>query len=261
MATLLEPLSNTRVHDHGSRLPRHSLASTLTTNDSYGDLWGENSFQSSIESKIEIKRPEVIHESTAEKRWSGDSNDVPPRMDDEFLSTPIKMPLKDEIPAITAINKEMRSIESKRRQRRGSNDLMPIRPDRRSSVSNQGLNTNALNVSKGDLSELMNLDAKTEKLDDYLEETKKADSDINSQLSSPLGPSSNDEVDGNVIITPVPEPLLGDRVGSGRLVRRGSNDHMPIMPNRRSSVKTRVVGNVGMLDLVKVDDEPAKTEQ
>lgn len=261
MASLLEPLSNTKVHDHGSRLPRHSLASTLATNDSYGDLWGENSFQSSIESKIDTKRPEVIHESTAEKRWSGDSNIVQPPMDDEFLVEPIKMPLKDEIPGITAINKEMRSIESKRRQRRGSNDMMPVRPDRRSSVTNRGLNTNALNVSKGDLSELMNLDAKTEKLDDYLEETKNADSDINSQLSSPLVASLNDEVDGNIVITPVPEPLPGDRVRSGRLVRRGSNDLMPIMPNRRSSVKTRMVGNVDMVDPVNLDDEPAKTEQ
>ena len=210
MATLLEPLSNTRVHDHGSRLPRHSLVSTLSTNDSYGDLWGENSFQSSIESKLEIKRPDVIHESSAEKRWSGDSNNVPPPMDDEFLSTPIKMPLKDEIPAITAINEETRCIESKRRQRRGSNDLLPIRPDRRSSATNRGLNTNALNISKGDLSELMHLDSKTEKLDDYLEETKNADSDINSQLSSPLVPSLNDEVDGDDAAE-----CLGEAVGIG----------------------------------------------
>ncbi len=254
MASLLEPFSNTKVHDHGCRAPRNSLSSTIVSNDSYGDLWGENSFQSSIESK----RPDVIHESTAEKRWSGDGKAVSPQMDD-FLSPPIKAPLNDEVsPAstITAINKEMRKIESKRRQRRGSNDMMPIRPDRRDSV-------NAANVSKADLSELLKLDDKQdahnlpEKLDNYLEETKIADSDLSSPepLSSPVVAPLNDEVDVNAIITPVMEVLPGDRLSGIGHRRRGSNDLMPIMPNRRSSVKTRVIGKLDLVDLVKLEDE------
>ena len=249
MANLLEPVANTKVHDHSSRSSRNtSSTAVVVSTDSYGDLWGENSFQSTIDEG----RPEVIHEATAEQRWTGDGVVVPTQSDD-FLSPPIKAPLNDvNTPAatITAIGKESRKSESRRRtQRRGSNDKLPIRPDRRSSV-------NTMNIGKADVAELMKFDnspvaiPQLTKLDDYLEETKHDEADIDliersnsNELSDPVVAPLNDELENDV----------------SKPQRRGSNDLMPIRPNRRASVM--VVESAEMLELMKLADEPEEAPQ
>ena len=249
MASLLEPVSNTKVHDHSSRSSRNTSSTAVVgAHDSYGDLWGENSFQSTVDEG----RPSVIQEATAEQRWTGDGVVVPTQSDD-FLSPPIKAPLNDEAPlaaTITAIAKENRKSESRRRsQRRGSNDMMPIRPDRRGSV-------NTMNIGKADLAELMKFDnspvaiPQLTKLDDYLEETKHDEADIDliersnsNELSDPVVAPLNDELENDV----------------SKPQRRGSNDLMPIRPNRRASVM--VVESAEMLELMKLADEPEEAPQ
>lgn len=263
MASLLEPVSNTKVHDHSSRSSRNTSSTAVVgAHDSYGDLWGENSFQSTVDEG----RPSVIHEATAEQRWTGDGVVVPTQSDD-FLSPPIKAPLNDEAPlaaTITAIPKESRKSESRRRsQRRGSNDKLPIRPDRRGSV-------NTMNIGKADLAELMKFDnspvAKPQltKLDDYLEETKHDEANIDliensnsNELSDPVVAPLNDEVDNNDVTSPVVEGIPEDRrrPGATRQQRRGSNDLMPIRPNRRSSVQKMVVRNGDLAELMKLVDQ------
>ena len=244
MASLLEPISNTRVYDHTSRVKRTSLSTSVAANDSYGDLWGENSFQSTVNEG----RPEVIKESTAEKRWNGHGTAVPEHLD-AFLSPPIDAPLNDVFKAslnkdygtIYAINKEMRKSESKRR---GSNDLMPIRPDRR-------ISSNTMNICKDEMAELMRLDDKlnekllSRKVEGHLEEDKRANIDEVEPLSPPIIALLNDEVDKNIIDTPVTE---------ARPQRRGSNDLMPIKPDRRCSANDMVVDNAGVLELMQSDD-------
>lgn len=206
MASILKPISNTEVHDTYRRDSK--LVSTLTSrHDSYGDIWGENSFQE--------KLPEVIPESTLEQRWSGEIEQTL----DTFLSQPFKAPLNDEstdaVATLTAIDGEMRKIESKRRQRRGSNDIMPIRPDRRSSVQ-------TISVGKSELAELM-------KMGSYEEEKANGNNAIEEDEpepnSLPIVAPLNDEVDNDAAVTP-------------KLVRRDSNDLMPIRPSRRTSATT-----------------------
>ena len=227
MASILEPISNTTVHDTNTRCPQPSPLADRA--DSYGDLWGE--------SFVPQSRPEVIQESTAEKRWSGEVAETL----DTFLSQPFKMALNDEAPStsatanatITAINDEMRKIESTRRQRRGSNDIMPIRPDRRSSVQ-------TLSVGKTELAELL-------KLESHEEEKGNVDDEEPEPVSLPIVAPLNDELENNVI-----SPAPADR-GRDKPVRRNSNDLMPIRPHRRTSVTT--IPPTGMLEAMKLYGE------
>ncbi len=231
MAGILEPISNTKVHENNSICPKPTLLTDR--NGSYGDLWGENSFSQS--------RPEAVQESPAEKRWSGEVAETL----DTFLSEPFKMPLNDEAtPAaatanatITAINDEMRKIESTRRQRRGSNDSMPIRPDRRSSVQ-------TLSVGKTDLAELL-------KRESHEEEKGNVDDEEPEPLSSPIVASLNDGLENNAISTPIISPAPADR-GRVKPIRRNSNDLMPIRPNRRTSV---TIERAGMLEAMQLHEE------
>ena len=226
------------------------------TSDSYGDLWGENSFRSTIKPG----RPKVIHEATAEQRWTGHTAIT--ANSDIFLGQPITAPLNDEVPPDEAGTKERRKSDaSRRRERRGSNDLMPVRPDRRSSV-------NAYKLGKGDLNELMKLDIspgqpkspQKPNLDEYLKETK------NAELVSPL---KEDEPTPNTIGTIPYQPLEDDdgpppnmasipedmaRSSPRRQERRGSNDLMPVRPNRRTSVNQIGIENGDMVELMKLEE-------
>jgi hypothetical protein len=292
MASLLEPISNTKVKDSTTAMTRTSARSgtsntaMMVSTDSYGDLWGENSFQSTVDEG----GPRVIHEGTAEKRWSGESvaADTIKSSEANLLSPPIQAPLNDEmtgpaITAITAIDGELRKKESKRRQvRRGSNDHMPVRPDRRISV-------NAVQVKKGELAELMKLadepegemEGSLQRLDDFLESNSVDDVDLhestivnfhlstnvqfnNSEsnstdaddpfLSSPMEAPLNDELDTGSPMASIPEDLR--RVGGGRPQRRRSNDKLPIRPNRRSSATMLKPSEVDLAELRKLVDDP-----
>lgn len=66
MASLLEPISQTKVHDHipGSRSSLKDLVTDVAY-DSYVDVWGESSFRSLLEEG----KPKMIRE-LSEKRWS-----------------------------------------------------------------------------------------------------------------------------------------------------------------------------------------------
>jgi len=293
MATLLEPMSNTKVHDHSSRSSNSSRQKSITTSvvvpsNSYGDLWGENSFQSTVDEG----RPEVIQEATAKQRWTGDGIVAPTESDDPFLSLPTKAPLNDEVPpvtGITAIPEERRKSEAKRRQRRGSNDIMPIRPDRRTSA-------NTLNIAKGDMAELSKLDnsgkgdAPKLKLDDsgkgdtpeeklcnlptkestpeqvpetldvFSEETKNTDeafheSSITNKivLSPPVVAPLNDVDDNDAIpengMDTISEDRMQRRRSRAQATRRGSNDLMPVQPSRRTSVNAVMIGNGDLAEL------------
>jgi hypothetical protein len=292
MASLLEPISNTKVKDSTTAMTRTSARSgtsntaMMVSTDSYGDLWGENSFQSTVDEG----GPRVIHEGTAEKRWSGESvaADTIKSSEANLLSPPIQAPLNDEmtgpaITAITAIDGELRKKESKRRQvRRGSNDHMPVRPDRRISV-------NAVQVKKGELAELMKLadepegemEGSLQRLDDFLESNSVDDVDLhestivnfhlstnvqfnNSEsnstdaddpfLSSPMEAPLNDELDTGSPMASIPEDLR--RVGGGRPQRRRSNDKLPIRPNRRSSATMLKPSEADLAELRKLVDDP-----
>lgn len=253
MASLLEPIRSTRVNDHSSK-----ASSMMVSTDSYGDLWGESSLSQFFPND---GRPEVIQEGTAQHRWSdGARNDIVTDDPATLFLSPVQMPVKvplndvsDSVPslsppiktllnnvttsptAITAIPEDR--VDSKRHRRRGSYDLMPIRPARRGSGN-----------SKSDVEDLANLDigldqllpgklTSTLKLDDYLEETKNVV--INEAVSGetfltpPLVAALKDEVDQALpVTTAIPE----DRVKGHR--RTGSSDLMPIRPARRSSVVT-----------------------
>jgi len=277
MASLLQPISTTEVHDHSSRGSSTNIASTVmaVSNDSHVDIWGESSFQSSIDEG----RPGVIHEAQADQRWTGDGIGFTPKSED-FLSPPIKAQLNDimataaAVATIATIPEERRKSTSKDHERRGSNDLMPIRPDRRTSGNTLMVGKGDLvelmkfdasgkgdlaelmkkledsskgdlaelvkldDSSKGDLAELMKIDDSSEekpKMDDYLEVTKN-----NGVKSIDLLKSSSP--DDNVFLSaPIIAPL-NDEVGLGNISpipgdmgRRGNNDLMPIRPNRRSS--------------------------
>lgn len=288
MASLLQPVSTTKVHDHSSRASAINISSTAMTvsNDSYGELWGESSFQSSIDDR----RPEVIHEATADQRWTGDGIGFTPKSED-FLSPPIKALLNDIIPTASTIGtipEEMRKPTFIGHERRGSNDLMPIRPDRRTSVNTIMVGKGDLaefmkfddsgkgdlaelmkkidDSGKGDLAELMEIDDSSEekpKLDDYSEETK------NDGVKS-IDLLESSSPDDNVFLSAPIIALLNDEVGHGNITpdagvmgRRGSNDLMPIRPDRRSSVNNEVVDNAGAFaelmklgaELMKLDDE------
>jgi len=93
MTSLLEPISSTKVNDQSSRNSSQNTSSMVVSHDSYGDLWGESSFQSSVDEG----RPSVIHEATAEQRWNDAvSNDVvDPDNSETFCAQPIKVILKD----------------------------------------------------------------------------------------------------------------------------------------------------------------------
>ena len=291
LASLLEPISSTKVNDHSSKTSSQNASSIVVSNDSYGDLWGESSFQSTVDDG----RPEVIHEAQAEQRWNDSTfgDVVASKESKSFFNEPIKAPLNDvtdpspylsppmKAPlndannsptGITAIPADRRKAESRRRQRRGSNDLMPIRPDRRSSAT-------TIKVKKSDLVDLMKLDndpglkSPPAKLDDYLEETKNADgndlyesanfheSGLISEkvfVSPPIVAPSNDEVDRLPVMTAIPEDR---RKGGCRRQRRNSNDMMPIRPDRRSSVATMCVGKGDLADLKKLAEELDETPQ
>jgi hypothetical protein len=296
MASLLQPISTTKVHDHSSRASSNNIAMAVSS-DSYVDIWGESSFQSSIDEG----RPGVIHEAKSDQRWTGDSIGFTPKSED-FLSPPIKAQLNDIIPTaaaiatIATIPEERRKLTSKDHERRGSNDLMPIRPDRRTSGNTlmvgkgdlvelmkfdnsgkgdlAGLMKKLEDSSKGDLAELVKLDDSSKgdlaevmkiddsskekpKMDDYLEVTK------NNGVKSIDSLESSSPDDKVFLSVPIIAPL-NDEVGlgnitpiSGDMGRRGSNDLMPIRPNRRSSVSNEVVDTTGTFaELLKLDDQP-----
>mmetsp|Transcript_21891 Transcript_21891/g.52085 ORF Transcript_21891/g.52085 Transcript_21891/m.52085 type:complete len:1010 (+) Transcript_21891:107-3136(+) len=296
LASLLQPMSSTKVDDHSSRNSPPNTSSITVSTDSYRDLWGESSFQTSVDDG----RPEVIHEATAKERWnhsvSGDvvaaevsepffNQPIKKPLNDAtdpglYLSPPIKAPLNDVSSSptgIMAIPEDRRKVESKRRQRRGSNDLMPIRPDRRSSVS-------TIIVKKSDLVDLTKLGNESgqksppAKLDDYLEENKNADGKdlyesavfhesglISEQMfvSPPITPPLNDEVDAIHNSLPAMTPIPEDRrtMGSRQRQRRGSNDMMPIRPDRRSSVSTLMLGKGDLANLKQLADESDEKPQ
>ena len=75
MASLLEPISNTKVHDQNSDIPQQRRSVLASYNDSYGDLWGESSFQLPVSddgdnyNSNDGGRPSIIDEKVV-SRWS-----------------------------------------------------------------------------------------------------------------------------------------------------------------------------------------------
>merc|ERR1712224_32694 len=167
--------------------------------------------------------------------------------------------------AITAIPADRRRKESNRRERRGSNDLMPVRPDRRISV-------NIFALEKGDMADLKKLDDEPEvgaaeppsKLDDFLEENMKEDLHDSALISEAVfhagqmvatkddaASTDNNIVHAPSAMTPIPE----NKKSAIRSARRGSNDFVPIKPDRRISVNAIIVGKEDLTDLLKLEDE------
>jgi len=186
MASLLQPISNTKVHDHSSHAASTSnhMSGLTMSDDSYGDIWGESSFQSTLEEG----KPEMIPEAAAEQRWN---------IDGELLSPSITAPSNDAITPADAVITTIPKIRRKSGpRRRGSNDHVPIRPDRRCSVK-------TIMVSNGDFAELMKLDDEPEDkyqkavLDDNFEEDENNGADdgigVSENLSASIMVSLNDE--------------------------------------------------------------------
>jgi carnitine O-acetyltransferase len=262
IANLLEPISFTKVNDSNDLSPTKHDNTITVKNESYADLWGESSFQSVVDEG----RPGVIQETTAEERWNRgfllNAGDVEVPEHSDFLSSPIKAPLNDDpAPAdiITALPPDRGKI---RRERRGSNDLMPVRPDRRSSV-------NIFAIEKGDLTDLKKLDDEPEadanppaKLDDFLEENTKEDFNDSARISETVfqagqivapvtDAASTDNIVPASAMTPIPE----NRKASGQNSRRGSHDFVPVKPDRRISVNAIMVGKEDLSELLKLEDK------
>ena len=98
----------------------------VSNESSYGDLLGENSFQSTIDKG----RPYVIHEIAEQCLNTHGTGDAVTEKMEDFFSPPIKAPLNVVVtpttPVITAIPEDIRKSESKRHEQWGSNDLIPI---------------------------------------------------------------------------------------------------------------------------------------
>ena len=162
MASLLEPISNTKVHDHSSR--RRSSLKDVSTDaipyNSYGDIWGESSFRSiadDLKSKVIDEKADLLHE----QRWSAEietlnSATFKVNLDEDLEETNIVSvgagagagiyDYSDPEPSSTVPITAKPKGEGKLK-RRGSNDMMPIRPNRRSS------STSTI-VGKGELAEI-----------------------------------------------------------------------------------------------------------
>lgn len=261
IANLLEPISNTKVNDPNVlSATRHDNTMTVK-NESYADSWGESSFQSVVDEG----RPGVIQETTTGERWKNpflSASDVEVPEHSNFLSSPIKAPLNDDpAPAdiITALPADGGRI---RGERRASNDFMPVRPDRRISVS-------IFAIEKGSLTDLKKLDDEPEadadpptKLDDFLEENMKEDFNDSARISETAFQAGQNVVPvndaasiDNIALAPAMASIPENRKEPGRKDRRGSNDYVPVKPDRRISVSAMMVGKEDLVDLMKLEDE------
>jgi len=147
---------------------------------------------------------------------------------------------------------------------------MPVRPDRRGSAR-------TILVGKSELANLMKLDNEPEhtippaKLDNFLEENKNDDAqDFNESaafnqnglvseqvlVSSPILAPLKDEVNDQFVPAMAAIPEDRRKAGNRQRERRGSNDMMPIRPDRRTSGGTVQVGKGNLADLKKLDGEP-----
>eukprot|EP00536_Pseudo-nitzschia_multiseries_P018632 jgi/Psemu1/248858/estExt_Genewise1.C_28100001 len=203
MASLLEPISQTKVHCPKQRPSLKSLPSgRKLSSGSFQDIWGESSLMGSL---VDEGKPKVIYES-GETRWN---NGGQPVADSNFFNSevtfegtllgesynlmggsynnlrgsaavivdgsdedsavsqdaPVPVKLNDDksqpcleggITPIAAnktsvLDRIRRRAEHVKPQRRGSNDHMPIRPDRRGSLNSYGL-------AKKDMAELLRCD-------------------------------------------------------------------------------------------------------
>jgi len=170
MASLLEPISNTKVHDHSpqKRSSLKDISTDAISYDSYGDIWGESSFRSIVDEG----KPKVIDE-TAEQRWSAEiktlnSATFGVNIDEDLEETnnvsvgagtgagagvsdysdPESSPT---VPIIAKLNDggdNSTTTTNTKQKRRGSNDMVPIRPNRRYSVK-------STIVGKGELAEII----------------------------------------------------------------------------------------------------------
>ena len=153
MASLLKPISQTKVHD-SSLLRGRSLKDLTSQNascDSYSDIWGESSFRSLVGEA----KPKVIHEG-GENRWSAD---VPgSKLDGSEITFDIEPDNHSSSSAVAAVEgntKDNELIETPPLTT-STSDNTPIRPDRRRSSSIVGNGQVAAAIQLDDLSMMSN---------------------------------------------------------------------------------------------------------
>jgi len=146
MASILEPISSTKVHDNRHRPQRRSSLKKISSRDisynSYGDVWRESSLKL-VNNDDNGGRKLQVFDEKPESRWSARKIDVTSTDNsdsDPDLPTPvfqIKMNDVDD-DNVNSNGNRSRLATTKREQsqkRIGSDDFMPIRPDRRASQS------------------------------------------------------------------------------------------------------------------------------
>jgi hypothetical protein len=268
MASLLEPISNTKVHDQNSNSPQQRRSVLTSYNDSYGDIWGESSFQLTVSDDGDNYnsnnggRPSIIDEKVV-SRWSTGLEEGSKTADltvdglDNELHSPVIEKLKDvedvsrwstgllkEGNNIIKINSKIDAIIT-------ADDL-----DELPALVIQKLN-NVIEVSRWSavLEEGIGINSNLTTTDD----------DLEYELPPPVIQNLNDEGGDNVNDD---TNIDGDGTDNfvftmkHKLKRRGSNDLMPVRPDRRSSQQS-IFLRPGELDEISqyADDQSDKMEE
>jgi len=209
MASLLEPISQTKVYDPKGRPSLRALsAGNDVSCQSFQDIWGESTF----ETIKEAEKPKVILESD---RWSPEGQ---PPSNQQFQTSELTLDLGE--PLIN--NQKSSSIRT----------------------LNSEAESSGVRSCDGDDDD----DHYDDDDDDFPPEPVPVRlNDDNNNGRNPFGNDTKTPVTTN-------KPSLGSRIAMRTHKRRGSNDQMPVRPDRRGSMNRFGIGPAELAELMRSED-------
>jgi hypothetical protein len=269
MASLLEPISNTKVHDQNNNSPQQRRAVLTSNNDSYGDIWGESSFQLTVSDDGDNYnsnnggRPSIIDEKVV-SRWSIGLEDGTKTADltvdglDNELHSPVL--------------KKLNEAEDVSRWSTGlleeGNNIIKINNNNNNKVDTI-ITADNLDKLPAPVIQKLNDVIEVSRWSAVLEERignidlSTTDDDLEYELPAPVIQTLNDEGGDNLNVdTNIDGDGTDHFTMKYKLKRRGSNDLMPVRPDRRSSQQS-IFLRPGELDEISqyADDQSDKQEE